>query len=362
MERCPEDAALLAAVSGGADSMALLASLCAAVKNGFVKNLFCMHIEHGLRPAEESQGDAEHVRLFCKANNIECIVKHIPPGKIASLARRKGIGIEAAARSFRHKALSKEAARLGDNTLILLAHTKDDLLETALMRVLRGVGIAGLAAMRQKRGKLFRPILNMTRADVIEYLKLKQITWREDSTNTDTQFLRNRIRHKLVPLLNESFPSWKKGIAAMAQTQSLAAEFLAKEAGDRINWDKKIFTTNRTYGSFTNKHERRGKGFFIYTDEAIFFKQPQIVREEAIFAGINILFSSTAAWRESLLSNKSIKRKVVRNFCEGNTSAADLGSVRISRKAGKIILERKRREFFECGISRLIIEPRLDNL
>jgi len=326
-----------------------------------------MHIEHGLRPAEESQGDAEHVRFFCEANKIECIVKNIAPGKIASFAKRKGIGIEAAARSFRHRALSKEAKILqkhGGEVFILLAHTKDDLLETALMRVLRGVGPAGLAAMPKRRGKLLRPILNMSRADVIEYLESKHIAWREDSTNCDTQFLRNRIRRQLIPLLNESFPSWKKGVAEMAQTQSLAAEFIKKEAEERINWDKKIFTTNHT-----NKHERRGKGFFIYTDEAIFFKQPQIIREESIFQAINLFslsssafFASSASWRESLLSNKSIKRKVVRHFCEGKTNAADLGSVRVKREGGKIVLERRRREFFESGISRLIIEPRLDNL
>ncbi|MCL2231410.1 MAG: tRNA lysidine(34) synthetase TilS [Treponema sp.] len=360
LECCPNDAVLLAAVSGGADSMALLSSLDAARQNGKIKNLFCMHIEHGLRRAQESLGDAEHVRLFCEDNKIKCIVKNIAPGKIVSFAKRKGIGIEAAARSFRHRALSKEAKILqqqhGGEVFILLAHTKDDLLETALMRVLRGVGPAGLAAMPKRRERLLRPILNMSRADVIEYLESKHIAWREDSTNCDTQFLRNRIRCQLVPFLNDSFPSWKKGIAAMAQTQSLVADFIKKEAGERIKWD--ITKTSHRGAEAQRMIE------FISTDAQNFFIQPLIIREEAIFCGINIL-SSVHILRVSVSlceSSSTIKRKVVRHFCEGKTNAADLGSVRVKREGGKIVLERRRREFFESGISRLIIEPRLDNL
>ncbi|MCL2808503.1 MAG: tRNA lysidine(34) synthetase TilS [Treponema sp.] len=360
--------------------MALLVSLC-AIKP--VNPIYCIHVEHGLRPANESRGDADFVKTFCEKNGIDCLVVHIPPGKIEKLARRKGIGIEAAARFFRHKAFKKEAARLGENTLVLTAHTKDDILENTLMRVLRGTGPAGLASMPVRNGKLFRPLLSKTRAEIENYLNEKNINWRDDLTNTDEKFLRNKIRHRLIPLLNEYFPSWKTGVNSMAQTQSLAASFIASEAKDRICWIiKNLPRTN------TNQHENEVNRIvinskpqcnsvssvvnkLIFTDARDFFAQPLIIREEAVFQAINTLSSLCdlgvcepkvrASLRESF-RDKSIKRSVVRKFCEGKIKAADLGSVRLKLENDKISLSRARKEYFERGISRLIIEPRLDNL
>ena len=131
LKDCPSVAIFLAAVSGGADSMAMLAALASIIPQ---ERLFCLHVEHGLRAAE-SKGDAEFVRDFCGERGINFRLKTVEPGKIASFSRRRGTGIEAAARFFRRKALLKEAARLGENTIILTAHTKNDALELALMRV-----------------------------------------------------------------------------------------------------------------------------------------------------------------------------------------------------------------------------------
>ena len=122
MKEAQSPGKFLAAVSGGADSMAMLAALCAVTQK---ENIFCLHVDHGLRPAEESSGDAEFVRDFCREAGINCDVVSIPPGKIALFARRRGIGIEAAARFFRRRALFRQAARLGENVVILTAHTKD---------------------------------------------------------------------------------------------------------------------------------------------------------------------------------------------------------------------------------------------
>ncbi|MCL2720652.1 MAG: tRNA lysidine(34) synthetase TilS [Treponema sp.] len=337
MKDCPQEAVFLVAVSGGADSMALLISLF-AIKP--LNPVFCIHVEHGLRPADESCTDAEFVRTFCNSNGIKCHVEHIPPGKIEKLSRRKGIGIEAAARFYRHKAFKKEAARLGENTLILTAHTKDDILENTLMRILRGTGPAGLASMPVKRGRLLRPLLSFNRSEIENYLKEKDIIWREDSTNTDVKFLRNKVRNLLIPLLNESFPSWKKGLISMAQTQSLAAEFIATEAEHRIHWESHGGTKAR-------RSQRKEKDNYLSADVCNFFAQPLIIREEAVFQGINTLSSLCAL-------SKSIKRSVVRKFCEGKIKAADLGSVSVKLENGKIMLFAAQKEYFECGISRLI--------
>ena len=322
--------------------MALLTALLALRDSGVIGKdaLFCLHVEHGIRPAEESKGDAEFVREFCKSNSIECKIENIPPGKAAALARKRGIGIEAAARFFRHRAFSKEASRLGEKTIILLAHTKDDLLETALMRVLRGAGSAGLAAMPVKRGRLLRPLLNMTRADVVEYLKTKNIGWREDSTNADEKYLRNRIRRALVPLLNDAFPSWKSGVFNMAQTQSLTAEFIKGEAIARVKWQE--ISRNDLKNSADSNFP-----VSVFTEAENFFAQDQIIREEAVFLAI-----------DELLKNKKnprpVKRAVVRCFCAGVVNAANLGPVKIAREGKKITISRAQKEYFEKGVSRLL--------
>jgi len=339
--------------------MAMLASLCALKPK---ETLFCLHVNHSLRPAE-SAADAEFVAGFCKEQGISCRVAVIPPGKIARFAKRKGTGIEAAARFFRRRAFFREAARLGENVLVLTAHTKDDLLETALMRVLRGSGPAGLASMPVKKGRLLRPLLSLTRADVVEYLKAKNIPWREDSTNTDEKLLRNRIRRRLIPLLDESFPSWKAALSAMAKTQSLAASFLEDEAQRRVIWGMgsgELGKENETGYSFFTPYSLLPTPS-LSTDAENFFAQPQIIREEAVFQGIDRLL----AGREGCAAKEgcaAVKRAVVRRFCAENVTAADFGPLRVRRDGGKLVLALKRKECYESGFSLLIKEPGLYNL
>jgi tRNA(Ile)-lysidine synthase len=344
LEKCPPGTVFLAAVSGGADSMAMLAALAAIRDRGAAFCLRCIHVEHGIRPPAESRGDAELVRDFCEKLGIECRIESIPPGKIASFAGARGIGIEAAARFFRRRALFREARRLGKTTRILTAHTRDDLLETVLMRVLRGAGPAGLAAMPGNRGRLLRPLLPVNRADVLEYLTERNIPWREDSTNTDVAFFRNRIRHQLVPLLNESFPSWKSGVAAMADTQSLAAAFIRDEARRRIEW-KGI--GSREWGV--------GNGGF-YTDTETFFSQPEIIREEALFQGIDQYV------KKIYHGVIEPKRSVIRRFCAGSVNAADLGPMKVCKQGRQVVITALKNSLCESGFSLLIKEPGFYNL
>ena len=351
--------------------MAMLAALSAVIRKEL---LFCLHIEHGLRPPEESRGDGEFVRDYCQKLGVNCRIESVPTGKIAAFARRKGTGLEAAARFFRRKALFKEAALLGENTVILIAHTKDDMLETVLMRVLRGAGPAGLAAMPANRGRILRPLLSMTRADVIAYLKEKKIPWREDSTNNDEKFLRNRIRRRLIPLLDETFPSWKSGVAAMAETQSLAADFINEEAKTRVIWDTKKIKPrgSRSYTeedkNFISKTPCNSvssvvKNFYdsdttlssLFTNAEDFFAQPEIIREEALFLGIDRLLAGKK-------SPVPVKRSVVRRFCAGTAAAADLGPLRVRQEGGRILLSPPRKVFSESGFSLLIKKPGLYNL
>ena len=312
----------LAAVSGGADSTAMLAAL-AAVKGRAVHGtasdfaLRCIHIEHGIRPADESRGDAAFVRSLCEKLDVPCRVVSIAPGKIAAAAKDRGIGIEAAARHYRHRAWFREAARLEARrpeavpTRVLTAHTADDMRETVLMRILRGAGPSGLAAMPVSHGRILRPLIALSRCDVLNYLNEKNISWREDSTNTDIHFFRNRVRRCLIPLLEESFPQWQGGIAALGETQSLVADFIQSEAASRIQWQPAPHS--------------------LYTDTENFFAQPPIIREEALFQGIDQLLPAAR-------TSHTIRRKNIHRFCKGGITAIDLGPLRLTKDSQRITI------------------------
>jgi tRNA(Ile)-lysidine synthase len=298
--------------------------------------LRCIHIEHGIRPAAESRGDAVFVRSLCQKLNVPCRIVAIKPGKIQELAQSRGMGIEAAARMYRRRAWFRAARRLesaGRPVRILVAHTADDMRETVLMRIFRGSGPSGLAAMPVGRGRILRPLLAVNRRDVLDYLAEKNLSWREDSTNTDIQFLRNRIRHGLIPQLNDRFPQWRGAITALATTQSLAAAFIREEAARRIKW---------TPSSIPYQ--------LLTTDYPLFLAQPAIIREEALFQGINRLGLPVR-----------IKRKNIRRFAEGNDTALDLGQLRIKRDSRQITLFAVT-EDSENGFSLLIYAPGSYNL
>jgi tRNA(Ile)-lysidine synthase len=323
----PAGTVFLAAVSGGADSTAMLAAL-ASLRNGSFE-LCCVHVEHGIRPAEESRGDAAAVEALCAKLAVPCSVVSIPSGRIARTAKRRGLGLEAAARLYRHAAWKTEARRVGA-ARILVAHTRDDLLETALIRVLRGAGPAGLAAMPREKGGVLRPLLGLGREDVLAYLAERGIPYRTDSTNADPAFLRNRIRLKLIPCLDEFFPSWRKALAELAETQRLVADFLEAEASARIPWEA----------------GPPGRGGTADRDN--FFSQPAMLREEALFAALDRFAGGAAA-------AKPPRRKSLRLFAQGRVGSLDLGRAVLKIDAGRVALTLSKPG--NRGFSLLIKEP-----
>jgi tRNA(Ile)-lysidine synthase len=302
----------------------MLAAL-AALRDGSFE-LRCIHVEHGIRPVSESRSDAAAVEALCVELGVPCSVVSIPPGKIARTAKLRGLGLEAAARLYRHAAWKAEARRVGA-AKTLVAHTRDDLLETALMRVLRGSGPAGLAAMPREKGRILRPILGLGRADVVAYLAERGIPHRIDSTNADPAFLRNRIRLKLIPCLDEFFPSWRKTLADLAETQRLVADFLEAEAAARIPWEE--------------------AGVERHTKGDNFFSQPEILREEALFAALDRISGGGTF--------KPPRRRSLRIFARGKAGSLSLGRAMLKNEAGRVTLQAPRSG--ERGFSLLIKEP-----
>ncbi|MDR2404714.1 MAG: tRNA lysidine(34) synthetase TilS [Spirochaetaceae bacterium] len=340
----PGGTVLLAAVSGGADSTAMLAALAALQGRGDWR-LRCIHVEHGIRPAPESRGDARAVREFCRSLDIPCRVVSIAPGRVAETAKKRGLGIEGAARLFRHAAWNREALRIGAAS-VLVAHTRDDLLETLLMRILRGSGPRGLAGMPRRSGLVLRPLLDLSRADVFRYLARRQIPYRVDSTNADPAYLRNRIRLRLIPLLDECFPHWRRSLMGLAETQALTADFLEAEAVRRIPWQpagadvlwSPVLTVSR----------------------ALFFAQPGIIREEALLLAADQLPGEQRGGDAPDGPHKmpgGPRRRSVRLFAGGNFRAMDLGPVRIGTEGDLLALSLPGKGRGERGFSLLIKAP-----
>ena len=331
---------LLAAISGGADSTAMLCGL-AELRDRAGFALHCAHVEHGLRPPEESQGDASFVEGLCEKLMVPCRVISIPRGRIASYAASHGTGIEAAARVFRYRALLRERARVQADWL-LTAHTRDDALENLLMRILRGSGPAGLSPMPRQRGRILRPLLELTRQDMLQYLEGKNIPHRMDSTNNDNRFFRNRVRNKLIPLLDNLFPFWRVSLLALAETQSLTADFLAGEARARLPWEGR---------------SREGAVASLRLSEEAFLAAPLILREEAIFAAADMLAASLSGGKPGMhLHNALPRRAALRRAVQQGGVSADLGPVRLERKNGYIEVKPARRKGGERGFSLLINE------
>jgi tRNA(Ile)-lysidine synthase len=205
-------AAVVVGLSGGADSVALLHAL--SRRPGL--RLVAAHLDHGLRPG--SRRDAAFCRRLCRTLGVP---SRSARADVRARAASEGGGLEEAARDERRAFLEGVRAAEGADA-IALAHTRDDQAETVLLRLLRGAGSAGLGAMRARAGPLLRPLLRVSRADVLDHLAAHRLEWREDPSNADPAIVRNRVRHELIPYLEARFnPSLR---AALARTADVLAE------------------------------------------------------------------------------------------------------------------------------------------
>lgn len=192
---------VICAVSGGADSMALLWAMY-LLKEKLGIRLEAAHFNHNLR-GEESRSDAVFVKDFCHTHQI---ILHMGEGKVQA----GGKGLEAAAREARYAFLQSLPGK------IATAHTADDNAETLLMHLVRGTGLKGLGGICPVRGNLIRPMLTVTRQEVLQFLEQQSISYVNDSSNETDDFLRNRIRHHVMPLLQGENPSIGANLSATA--------------------------------------------------------------------------------------------------------------------------------------------------
>lgn len=196
------DGRVIVAVSGGADSVALLAVLC---DMGY--DCVAAHCNFHLRGAE-SMRDMRHVEALTGRLGVDLYVKDFD---VAARQKATGESVEMACRELRYKwfyeLLDREYAQC-----IAVGHHREDQVETFFLNAMRGSGVAGLAGMRYRNGHVVRPLLDVSRADIERYLAYTGLEWVNDSTNAECDFARNRVRNRLLPLMEELFDGGVEGV------------------------------------------------------------------------------------------------------------------------------------------------------
>jgi tRNA(Ile)-lysidine synthase len=205
---------VLVGLSGGPDSLALL-HLLWDLKGELKISVCAAHLNHMVR-GKAACSDEKFVRSFCKRLRVPLEVKKFD---VPAFAKRERISIEDAGRRARYT-FFEEAAKVFQASKIALGHTSDDNVETILMRLIAGSGLRGLTGIPPKRGKVSRPLIDCLREEVESYCKAKKLHPRIDRSNYDTRYLRNMIRHKVIPILKKINPQVKTAIKQAADLLS----------------------------------------------------------------------------------------------------------------------------------------------
>jgi tRNA(Ile)-lysidine synthase len=213
---------IVVGLSGGPDSVALLDAV-ASLASEFGFKVVAAHLDHSLR--EDSAADA----AFCRELSSRLGVPfRAGSANVRNRARLEKGGLEEAARVERYLFLQGVAKECGGR-LVAVAHTRDDQAETLLLRLLRGAGSLGLASMRPVSGAIVRPLLNVSREEVLAHLEARGLPSREDPSNADLSLLRNRVRRELIPYLESRFnPTVRAALARTARLLSDEAEVLER--------------------------------------------------------------------------------------------------------------------------------------
>ena len=304
---------VVVAASGGADSSALLVCLKTLAREKPV-TLTAAHLNHCIRGAE-GDADAEFTRRLCETLEIPCVTETLD---VKKQSEDSGENLEACARRERYVFLRRVAQRVGAQK-IAVGHNRNDQAETALFRFLRGSGVEGLSAIRPVRGDgIVRPLIDCPRELIRRYLQDKTIRWREDSTNAELHYARNRIRLELIPYLEKNF-------------NPRLIDTLARETGiARETWD---FIETQSRAAFDNLRTETEEGISLDADRLTALHpalQKQVLRL-ALKDGFGSTRNIDAVHIENLLA-----------LCEKRTGGGEIplpGGGRGIRGFGRLLLQ-----------------------
>jgi len=233
-----EKSKILVAYSGGPDSGALM-WLLDSIRENIGYSLYALYINHGIRSISEMTDEVIQIKKIAAKINILINFETIENGYIESEANRTGRSVEDLAREYRYLFLEKMKKKI-NATHIAMGHTFDDQIETLIMRFFQGSGIHGLSGIPEKRDAIIRPLLGIEKKDLKNYIKINGIPYVTDKTNLDTIYLRNKVRLKLIPLISEIFPGYKKSISTFSKKMDMIQANLKDN-----NRDLNVFLTEK---------------------------------------------------------------------------------------------------------------------
>ncbi len=251
------------AYSGGPDSSVLL-YLLNKYQQRFHYSLTAAYVNHNIRSKREMEREVKEVQAWTSGMGIHLKVKTFPPGFISWYSRQTGQSLESAARKCRYHFFAKLAGTVA-NPCLFLGHNKNDQVETVLMRLFQGSGPDGLTGISQSIGYISRPLLEVSRKDILSYADLMGIPFFTDSTNLTGEYRRNRIRLELVPLLDSIFPGYDQAILQQIEDYAEMAQYVYS----RVGW------------------EQKGKEWRIPCE--LFNSLPYVIRKKLVLDRINTL-------------------------------------------------------------------------
>lgn len=237
----PKGSIVTVALSGGADSVALLYALN-RLKDKLGITVKAAHLNHLIR-GDEAFRDEEFVKNLCSSLDIPLICEEID---VPKLAKEQNLSLETAAREIRYEFLN----RVCESGLIATAHTASDNLETVLLNLTRGTAIGGLCGIPIRRDNIIRPIISVTREEIEKYCAENNLSFVTDSTNLSDDYTRNKLRHNIVPVLRELNPKIEKSVLKTARSVTQISNLIKDEAE---NYIKKNLSDNKLALSNFNK-------------------------------------------------------------------------------------------------------------
>ncbi len=302
---------VVVALSGGADSMALLYALC-ELKDEYGMAVEACHVNHGIR-GEDADRDENFVKAECEKLDV---ILHTFHFDVPSLAKERGLGLEECGRQVRYEAFES----LGD-CLIATAHTLSDRCETLLLNETRGASLKGICSIPALRGNIIRPLIDCTREDIEEYCRLNSIPFVTDDTNFDDVYSRNRIRLNVIPELKKINPSFEKAVSRLIESANEDEDFFREVT-------EKVFESAKTENG--------------YNADIINAQHPS-VRKRVLYKIIN---------READVKSELVHLKMVENILEGGTVQI-IGDTVISVRNSVLVInpQTQEAEEWECDFS-----------